>query len=103
MKKRIVDLRGELTTPLLDIVSFGRRGPGRPLTRAEIAHVARTARRVPEVMIKVSGGARSMRGVARHLDYIGREGEGTVETDDGVLHQEKGFEQALLSDWDLDM
>jgi type IV secretory pathway VirD2 relaxase len=105
MKKRIVDLRGESAIPLLDIVSYGRRGPGHtsPLTQDEIAHVARTVRRVPEVMIKVSGGARSTRGVARHLDYIGREGEGTVETDDGVLHQEKGFERALLKDWDLDM
>jgi len=74
VKKCIVDLMGESAAPLLDIVSFGRRGQGYgpPLTQAEIAHVARTARRVPEVMIKVSGGARSMRGVARHLDYIGR-------------------------------
>jgi hypothetical protein len=104
VKKRIVDLRGP-EAPLLDIVSLGRRGPGhgRPLTQAEIGHVARTARRVPEVMIKVSGGARSMRGVAQHLDYIGREGEGIVEGDDGEVHQEKGFEKALLKDWDLDM
>jgi type IV secretory pathway VirD2 relaxase len=54
-------------------------------------------------MIKVSGGARTARGVGQHLDYIGREGEGTVETDDGGLHQEKGFEKALVKDWDLDM
>jgi len=54
-------------------------------------------------MIKVSGGARSMRGVAQHLDYIGREGELIVEGDDGEAHQEKGFEKALLRDWDLDM
>lgn len=102
MKKRIVDLRGD-AVPLLDIVSLGRRaaGHGKPLTQGEIAYVARTARRVPEVMIKVSGGARSMRGVAQHLHYIGREGEGKVETDDGLVHQEKGFEKALLNDWDL--
>ena len=104
MKKRVVDIRGP-AAPLLDIVSLGRRGLGHglPLTQAEIGHVARTARRVPEVMIKISGGARSTRGVAQHLDYIGREGEGTVEGDDGELHQEKGFEKALLKDWDLDM
>jgi hypothetical protein len=103
MKKRIVDLRE--ARPLLDIASYGRRGPGhaRPLSRAEIAHVSRTVRRVPEVMIKVSGGARSMAGVGRHLDYIGREGEGAVETDDGTVHQEKGFEKKLMEDWDLDM
>lgn len=71
--------------------------------RGMAGHVTRTARRVPEVMIKVSGGARSMGGVGRHLDYIGREGDGIVEGDDGELRQEKGFEKALLNDWDLDM
>src|SRR5438132_673633 len=90
MPKRVVDLREQRA--LLDIASYGRRGPGhRPLTRAEVEHVSRTARRVPEVMIKVSGGARSLRGVRAHLDYIGREGEGVVETDDGAQLHEKGF------------
>jgi hypothetical protein len=104
MPKRIVDLRHQ-QHPLLDIVSYGRRGPGQGhgLTRAEIEHAGRTARRVPEVMIKVSGGARSVRGVEAHLDYIGREGKGDVETDEGALLHEKGFERALLQDWDLDL
>src|SRR5712671_5894706 len=102
MPKRVVDLREQRA--LLDIASYGRRGPGhRPLTRAEVEHVSRTARRVPEVMIKVSGGARSLRGVQAHLDYIGREGEGVIETDDGAHLQEKGFEKALVKDWDLDL
>ncbi len=102
MPKRVVDLRDQRA--MLDIASYGRRGPGhRPLTRAEVEHVSRTARRVPEVMIKVSGGARSLRGVQAHLDYIGREGEGVVETDDGAQLQEKGFEKALVKDWDLDL
>src|SRR2546429_572962 len=102
MPKRVVDLREQRA--LLDIASYGRRGPGhRPLTRAEVEHVSRTARCVPEVMIKVSGGARSLRGVRAHLDYIGREGEGVVETDDGAQLREKGFEKALVKDWDLDL
>lgn len=101
-KRRIVDLRNEV--PLLDISSYGRRGPGhRPLSKAEIAHVSRTTRRVPEVLVKVSGGARSLRGVAQHLDYIGREGRGEVQADDGEQLQGRGFEKALLEDWDLDL
>jgi hypothetical protein len=101
MPKRIVDLRAR---PILDIASYGRAAPGhRPLTRTEVEHVSRTVRRVPEVMIKVSGGARSLRGVQAHLDYIGREGEGVIETDDGALLHEKGFEKALVKDWDLDL
>lgn len=102
MPKRIVDLRDQ--KPLLDIASYGRRGPGyRPLSKAEIEHVSRTVRRVPEVMIKVSGGARTLRGVEDHFDYIGREGEGEVETDDGQRLREKGFERDLVRDWDLDL
>jgi hypothetical protein len=102
MPKRIVDLRS--AKPILDIASYGRRGPGhRPsLTSAEIAHASRTARGVPEVMIKVSGGARTVRGVAAHLDYIGREGMGEIETDEGTLVHERDFARTLLKDWDLE-
>jgi len=101
-KRRIVDIRNEV--PLLDIASYGRSAKGhRSPTEAEVAHVSRTVRRVPEVMVKVSGGARSLRGVAQHLDYIGREGRHTVQTDDGERLQAKGFERALLEDWDLDL
>jgi hypothetical protein len=101
-KRRIVDLRE--SQPLLNIASYGRRGPGqRPPSRAEIAHISRTVRRTPEVVVKVSGGARSLRGVAQHLDYIGREGRGEVQTDDGERLQGKEFEKGLLEDWDLDL
>ena len=101
-KRRIVDIRNEV--PLLDIASYGRRGPGhRPPSKADLAHISRTVRRVPEVMVKVSGGARTVRGVGQHLDYIGREGRGEVQTDDGERRQGKGFEKALLEDWDLDL
>ena len=63
MPKRVVDLRDH--RPLLDVASYGRRGPGdRSLTKAEAEHVSRTVRRVSEVMIKVSGGARTLRGWA---------------------------------------
>src|SRR5690242_11046642 len=101
-KRRIVDLReGQ---PLLNIASYGRRGPGhRAPSKAEVAHISRTVRRVPEVLVKVSGGARSLKGVAQHLDYIGREGRGEVQTDDGERLQRRGFEKALLEDWDLDL
>src|SRR5256886_10799834 len=103
MPKRVVDLRGDQKA-LLDVASCGRRGPEHgPLTKEEIEHVSRTVRRVPEVMIKVSGGARTLRGVRSHLDYIGREGKGEVETDDSARLRERGFERDLVKDWDLDL
>jgi len=101
MRKRVVDLRTE--RPLLDIASFGRGGTERKLTPSEVDYVARTARRVPEVMIKVSGGARTLQGVGAHFDYIGRQGLGEIETDTGERLNERGFEKDLMLDWDLDL
>jgi len=99
--KRLLDLRSQV--PLLDIASYGRPGPGhrRPLSPAEIAHASRTARGVPEVMIKVSGGARTIRGVVAHLDYL--EERADLETDDGTILTEKGLARELLNDWDLEL
>ena len=101
MPKRVVDLRTE--RPCLDIASFGRRGPEAKLTPSEVASIARTARRVPEVMIKVSGGARTLHGVGAHFDYIGRKGLNEIETDMGERLMERGFEKDLMLDWDLDL
>jgi hypothetical protein len=101
MSKRLIDLRTQ--RPLLDIASFGRRGPEAKLSTDEVAHISRTARRVPEVVIKVSGGARSLQGVAAHFDYIVRQGLGEIETDMGERLNERGFEKDLVLDWDLDL
>src|SRR5271156_706956 len=101
MPKRVVDLRTE--RPCLDIASFGRRGPEAKLTPSEVALIARTARRVPEVMIKVSGGARTLEGVGAHFDYIGRKGLNEIETDMGERLMERGFEKDLMLEWDLDL
>ena len=101
MGKRVVDLRSQ--HPILDIASYGRRGSGHraALTSAQIAHASRTARGVPEVMIKVSGGARTIRGVASHLEYL--EERADLETDEGAVLAEKGQGRELLKDWDLEL
>jgi type IV secretory pathway VirD2 relaxase len=54
-------------------------------------------------MVKVSGGARTVAGVGRHMDYIGREGKLGLETDTGEHLDGKGFERQLTEDWDLDL
>jgi hypothetical protein len=99
MKKRIIDLRDQ--APILDIVSFGRGG--KSLTPAQKEHITLTVRRVPEVMVKVSGGARTVAGVEQHMDYIGREGKLGLEADTGEHLRGKRFERQLTEDWDLDL
>ena len=66
-----------LSDLLLDIVSYGRRGPERRdrLPRALIEQISRTVRRAPEAVVKVlPKGATDSKAVRAHLDYIGRQG-----------------------------
>jgi predicted transcriptional regulator len=93
-------------SPLLDIASYARRGPVDRIHLApeEIQLLGRTARRTPEVMVKVlSKGGHDLKAVGRHLNYLSRNGEVEIETDDGRHLSGQGIEQELLEDWDLDI
>lgn len=92
--------------PLLDISSYARRGPGRRdrLSSAEVAVIARTVHRAPEVMVKVLTRASTECGsVAGHLGYLGRYGELGLETDEGERLQGRVAGKDLLNRWDLDL
>jgi hypothetical protein len=93
--------------PILDIGSYGRAGPGRrlSLTPAQIALIQRTVTRVPEVMVKVTGGGGSStwRGTEAHFSYISRRGELEIETDDGQRLTNRDAGERLINDWDLDL
>jgi hypothetical protein len=92
--------------PLFDLRSFGRHGPRRRdhLSPADLAVVARTVRRTPEAMVKVlTHGGQNLRAVGRHFNYIDRDGELSIETDDGTALKGKGVEKSLIEDWDLDL
>jgi len=89
----------------LDIVSYGRRGPGGRLHLGsdEIAQVQRTVGRVPEVMVKVSGGARDVGGVEAHLRYISRHGKLPLEIDEGLVQQGRSAAREIVADWQLEL
>jgi len=89
--------------PLLDIISLARRGPNGRLSPEEISLVVRTLRRTPEVMVKVSGGAKSSAGALAHLKYIDRRGELELETDEGVKLKGRDSERSVVEDWELDV
>jgi hypothetical protein len=93
---------------LFDLASYARRGPGRRdrLSAGEIAQIARTVRRAPEVMVKVlSRGGQDLKAVGRHIDYLRDrdDGELEVETDDGRQLSGEGVTKDLLEDWDLEL
>lgn len=104
MPRKTVDLGS--ARPLLDIVSYGRKGPMRRdrLSFEQLDHIRRTVERVPEVMIKVlSKGGRDSKAVGRHLEYLSRRGELDLETDEGERVTGKDALGRLLKDWNLDV
>ena len=90
--------------PFLDLFSGGRRGPPESarFTAAQIEQIRRTIRRVPEVMVKVTGGGRRVGAVGAHLAYISQQGRLDLETDDGQLVSKEG-QKELLRSWHLDL
>jgi hypothetical protein len=91
--------------PQFDIFSAGRAGPQASggFSRAQIEQIARTVRRVPEVMVKVTGGGTRIGAVAAHVAYISRDGELTMETDEGEHIEGQDAQKELLRDWHLEL
>ena len=105
MTRAVVNVAGS-GSPLLEIFSHARRGPGRRdrFSGVQVALIARTVHRAPEVMVKVlTRGGQDARAVGRHLNYLSRDGDLELETDEGARHQGKGAAKALIEDWDLEL
>ncbi|MDI7776564.1 hypothetical protein [Asticcacaulis sp. EMRT-3] len=57
------------------------------------------ARRVPEVMVKISGGGNGMNQIKAHFDYISRNGQIALENQDGQIVEGRGEIDHLRDDW----
>jgi hypothetical protein len=90
---------------LFEIASYGRGGPEMPgrFSLAQIAHISRTIRRTPEVMLKVTGGGKSRGAVAAHFGYISRRGDLEIETDEGERIKRPELHKRLLDSWHLEL
>jgi len=91
--------------PYLDLFSGGRTGPSesRSFSAAQIEQIRRTVRgRIPEVMVKVTGGGKKTGAVAAHFSYISQHGELEIQTDRGEHLTEDG-QNAFLKGWHLDL
>lgn len=58
-----------------------------------------TLKKRPEVMVKITGNGKSIRQVKNHLDYISRNGELTLEDQDGNFIEGKAAVRDLRDDW----
>lgn len=63
----------------------------------------RVARRVPEAMVKITGKTRDAGHLARHLDYISRNGRLPLEGADGERLAGRGEVRALADDWAVEL
>ena len=101
MTRRVVRVASD-GPPLLNIFSAGRAGSRASLSLAQMEQIRRTVRRIPEVMVKVTGGGRGLRAVAAHLAYISHRGEVELESDRGE-HVSDGGQKELLKTWHLEL
>jgi hypothetical protein len=92
---------------LFEIFSAGRGRAGPQMSghfsRAQVEQIARTVRRTPEVMVKVTGGGGKVGAVSAHLGYISRQGKLELETDEGERITSGDEHKMLLRSWHLEL
>ncbi len=72
-------------------------------SHTQIAQIARTVSRTPEVMVKVTGGGIRRGAVAAHFAYISRRGALEIETDEGEFIGYPQQQRQLLDEWHLEL
>lgn len=66
------------------------------------AQIARTTRRTPEVMVKITnrlGAGKGMTAIREHFSYISRNGKLELETDTGELIADKASRESYAREW----
>lgn len=76
-----------------------RRSGQRSHTKANLAKATRVAHRSPEVMVKVSGGAKGMKHTREHLNYITRNGKIEAENQEGEKINGVDAVKAVAKEW----
>ncbi len=87
--------------PEIPSLAGGGKGAKATATRAQAVRdrLARTIKRVPEVMVKITSSCKGMKQIGRHLDYISRKGQIEIEDQDGFVLSGKDALKELKEDW----
>ena len=106
-KKRSAAIARDGNGSGLELKSLGRKGPVaqpffNPASPESMAALQRTLSETTEVMVKVTGGGRDTGTAQAHIDYIDRQGQLDVLTDEGEWLNGKDVSQFLVEDWKLD-
>lgn len=87
----------------IEILINGRRSKAKPFSAAQKkAALQRIVQRVPEVMVKVSGGGKTVKHVLAHLEYITRKGKLEASTDEHDKVSSRDELKELMDEWGLD-
>lgn len=86
-----------------ELLTKGRRNKIKPLTFGEQKEsLKRTSGRTAEVMVKVTGGGKSVNQVYNHLTYITRNGDLEAVTEQGDKVSSRDELRGLLDEWGLE-
>lgn len=94
--------KGRLCRTLTGTISKANAAPSVQKLRSPQtirATIRSAARKAPQVMVKISGCGKGMPQVRAHLDYISRNGQLTIEDQDGELIAGKQAVRDLASEW----
>ncbi|ESQ92517.1 relaxase/mobilization nuclease domain-containing protein [Asticcacaulis benevestitus] len=88
-------------TGRLPKVRKGKATKGGTLSNADgiRAKLRAVVKRAPEVMVKISGGGKGMIQIKNHMDYISRNGQIELETQDGEVVNGRAELQMLRDEW----
>jgi hypothetical protein len=103
-KKRTAAIARDRNGSGLELWSQGKKGPStqplfNPASPESMAALQRTLNKAPEVMVKVTGGGRDTGTAQAHINYIDRQGQLDVLTDEGDVLTGKAVSQFLVEDW----
>ncbi|WP_321874504.1 relaxase/mobilization nuclease domain-containing protein [Burkholderia ubonensis] len=78
------------------------RAPSKKLNAVQVRQTLNTlTKKTPEVMVKISGGGRSMKAIGAHMDYISRNGQVELENEAGEIIKGREEVAEIKQEWSV--
>jgi hypothetical protein len=77
----------------------GKKNYRKPKRGSGLKNITSAAAKKPEVMVKITSGSKSGKSLQNHLDYIGRNGKVSLETNDGQVLNGKSQAKTIRERW----
>ena len=77
----------------------GKKNYSKPKSGSGLKNFTSAASKKPEVMVKITSGSKGAKSLQNHLDYIGRNGKVSLETNDGQTLSGKSQAKLIKDKW----